>query len=152
MREKGAAPLEIEALYRERFGVFVRGATAFLRSGDAALEVVQDAFALSLRHRRRFRRESDLEAWVWSIVLNVARERLRVSGRQALQDPSASAIELELLHDEGELKELLLALPERQRLAIFLRYYADLSYAQIGEALGVKPGTVAASLNAARGI
>jgi RNA polymerase sigma-70 factor, ECF subfamily len=152
MGEKGAAPFEIEALYRERFGVFVRGATAFLRNGDAALEVVQDAFALSLRHRRRFRRESDLEAWVWSIVLNAARDRLRVSGRPSQQDPSTSAVEIELLHDEGELKELLLALPERQRLAIFLRYYADLSYAQIGEALGVKPGTVAASLNAARGV
>ena len=33
--------------------------------------------------------------------------------------------------------------------AIFLRYYADLDYASIAEALGVKGGTVAASLNAA---
>ena len=32
---------------------------------------------------------------------------------------------------------------------VFLRYYADLSYDQIAEALGVRPGTVAASLNAA---
>ena len=40
-------------------------------------------------------------------------------------------------------------LPERQRLALFLRYYADLDYKTIAEALGIKPGTVAASLNAA---
>jgi RNA polymerase sigma factor (sigma-70 family) len=41
------------------------------------------------------------------------------------------------------------ALPERQRLALFLRYYADLDYASIAAALGVAEGTVAATLNAA---
>jgi RNA polymerase sigma factor (sigma-70 family) len=40
-------------------------------------------------------------------------------------------------------------LPERQRLALFLRYYADLDYAAIADVLGVRPGTVAATLNAA---
>ena len=48
-----------------------------------------------------------------------------------------------------DLRSALLALPERQRLAVFLRYYADLSYGQIADALGVRPGTVAASLHAA---
>ena len=43
----------------------------------------------------------------------------------------------------------MLALPERQRLAVFLRYYADLSYEEIADALVVRPGTVAASLHAA---
>jgi RNA polymerase sigma factor (sigma-70 family) len=41
------------------------------------------------------------------------------------------------------------ALPERQRLALFLRYYADLDYAAIAAALGVAEGTVGATLNAA---
>jgi RNA polymerase sigma factor (sigma-70 family) len=40
-------------------------------------------------------------------------------------------------------------LPERQRLALFLRYFADLSYDGIAEAVDVSPGTVAATLNAA---
>ncbi len=39
------------------------------------------------------------------------------------------------------------ALPERQRLALFLRYYADLDYAAIAAALGVRRGTVSATLN-----
>ena len=43
----------------------------------------------------------------------------------------------------------LAALPERQRLVLFLRYYADLSYAEIGEALGLRTGTVSATLAAA---
>ena len=44
---------------------------------------------------------------------------------------------------------LVAALPERQRLAIFLRYYADLDYRAIAEALGVEVGTVSATLAAA---
>jgi RNA polymerase sigma factor (sigma-70 family) len=40
-------------------------------------------------------------------------------------------------------------LPERQRLALFLRYYADFDYQAIAETLGVSTGTVGAMLNAA---
>ena len=39
------------------------------------------------------------------------------------------------------------ALPERQRLAVFLHYYADLDYAAIAAALGMRRGTVSATLN-----
>ena len=47
------------------------------------------------------------------------------------------------------MRAALAALPERQRLALFLRYYADLDYAGIAEALGVSRGTVSATLHAA---
>jgi RNA polymerase sigma factor (sigma-70 family) len=40
-------------------------------------------------------------------------------------------------------------LPPQRRIAIFLRYFADLSYAQIGEVLGIAEGTVAATLSQA---
>ena len=48
-----------------------------------------------------------------------------------------------------ELRVALARLPERQRTAVFLRYYADLEYAAIGEVLGIQTGTVSATLNAA---
>jgi RNA polymerase sigma factor (sigma-70 family) len=51
--------------------------------------------------------------------------------------------------DNGDLRALVATLPERQRHALFLRYYADLDYQAIAQALGVKPGTVAAHLHAA---
>lgn len=47
-----------------------------------------------------------------------------------------------------ELRALVAKLPERQRLAVFLRYYADLDYAAIGTALGIRTGTVSATLAA----
>jgi RNA polymerase sigma-70 factor (ECF subfamily) len=117
-----------------------------LRDGDAALDVVQDGFAQALDRRRTFRREGSLEGWIWRIVLNVARDRLRARRGGLAREPAAP----EELHVGPDLRKRLLALPERQRLAIFLHYYADMSYEQIAEALGVTTGTVAASLSAAR--
>jgi RNA polymerase sigma factor (sigma-70 family) len=52
--------------------------------------------------------------------------------------------------DSGRLQAALLALPERQRLVVFLRYYADLDYSTIAAALGIQEGTVGATLTAAR--
>ena len=147
MRGNGAAAAEIEAVYRERFRAFLFGVTALLRDGEAALDVVQDGFALALRSRDRYRGEGSLEAWLWRIVLNVARDRLR-SNRRVVTLPRFEATE-DASESDGDVRALLLALPERQRLAVFLRYYADFSYEQIAEALGIRAGTVAASLNAA---
>jgi RNA polymerase sigma factor (sigma-70 family) len=52
--------------------------------------------------------------------------------------------------ETGAATAALALLPERQRLALFLRYYADLDYAGIAEALGIARGTVSATLHAAR--
>ena len=51
--------------------------------------------------------------------------------------------------DATEIREHLARLPERQRLALFLRYYADLDYASIADVLGIRRGTVSATLNQA---
>ncbi len=149
MRRRGARSAEIEAIYRERFRGFLLSMTALLRDGEAALDVVQEGFALALSRRESYRGDGSLEAWVWQIVLNVARDRLRSRQRHDEGLRSETVRAENELDGDGELLVSLLALPERQRLAIFLRYYADLSYEQIAEALGVRPGTVAASLNAA---
>ena len=150
MRRPPLARNDLEELYRHRFGAFVRGVTAVVGDGELALDVVQEAFAKAVSKRRTFRGESDLEAWVWSIVLNLSRDRLRSRVREGraievrAADPDATFVE-----PDDPLRALVLGLPERQRLTIFLRYYADLSYDQIAAALDVSPGTVAASLNAA---
>jgi RNA polymerase sigma factor (sigma-70 family) len=47
------------------------------------------------------------------------------------------------------MRALIASLPERQRLALFLRYYADLDYESIASTLGITSGTVGATLNAA---
>lgn len=145
--DEGATAAGIEALYRQRFRAFLFSVTALLRDGEAALDVVQEGFAIALRRRSSFRGDGTLEAWLWRIVLNVARDRRRAD-RRAIAPPLPEP-ERDACGPTDDLRAALLALPERQRLAVFLRYYADLSYVQIAEALGVKPGTVAASLSAA---
>lgn len=148
-RKDGRA--ELEALYRLRFPAFARGAAAVVGDGEVALDVVQDAFAQALRRRRSYRGDGSLEAWVWKIVLNVARDRFRARRRDAAVVHESFTAAEELLDGRGgEVRAVVLDLPERQREAVFLRYYADLTYDEIADVLGVRPGTVAASLNAAR--
>jgi RNA polymerase sigma factor (sigma-70 family) len=125
MAGNNSSSAEIEAIYRERFRAFLFTATALLGDGDAALDVVQDGFALALRRRASFRGEGSLEAWLWRIVLNVARDRRRSRRRQ---EPFVPLELFDASEPSDDLRAALLALPERQRLAVFLRYYADLSY------------------------
>jgi RNA polymerase sigma factor (sigma-70 family) len=51
--------------------------------------------------------------------------------------------------DESSVRAWVAALPERQRLAVYLRYYADLDYRSIARALDVEVGTVSATLSSA---
>lgn len=148
VRTRGARAAEIEAIYRDRFPVFVMSITAVLRDGQEALDVVQEGFSRALRKRRSFRGDGTLEGWIWRIVLNVAADHGRARDKAHLvREQERAGNEPDAPDDV--IPKRLRALPERQRLAIFLRYYADLSYDQIAEVLEVRPGTVAASLSAA---
>jgi RNA polymerase sigma-70 factor (ECF subfamily) len=144
---RGASLEDLEALYRSRFDVFARIAASLTHDPERARDAVQEAFATAVSKRGSFRGDGPLEAWVWRIVLNAARSDVRRGSAAVRYDEPAAANG----HPEqdAELRAALALLPERQRLAVFLRYYADLDYAAIGEALGIRPGTVAATLNAA---
>jgi RNA polymerase sigma factor (sigma-70 family) len=138
---------ELEALYRSRFEVFARVAASVTGDSERAHEAVQEAFATAVRKRRSFRGDGPLEAWIWRIVLNSARSDARRSvPTVAYEEPVVGNGPPER---DAKLRVALARLPERQRTAVFLRYYADLDYAAIGEALGISTGTVAATLNAA---
>jgi RNA polymerase sigma factor (sigma-70 family) len=138
---------ELESLYRERYPVFLRVARATLRDDGAAADAVHDAFVEAVRSRRSFRGEGTLEAWVWRMVVNAARKRRR-DLREALVEP-ADAVDASRNGFGDPVRAAVSALPERQRLALFLRYYADLDYAAIAATLDIKEGTVGATLHAA---
>jgi RNA polymerase sigma-70 factor (ECF subfamily) len=143
---RGARVDEIERVYRTRFDDYVRVAAAIAGDPDAARDAVQDAFASAVRNRTAFRGDGPLEAWLWRTVVNAARNQRRRRPDPAPQPLHANG------HDRDEASEVRVALallPERQRLALFLRYFADLDYASIASVLGVTEGTVAATLHAA---
>jgi RNA polymerase sigma factor (sigma-70 family) len=143
---------EIEGVYRERAIQFERVAAAILRDREAARDVVQDAFATVVRKRGGFTRRGSVDAWIWRAVVNTALNRLRMDRRQAEGRLAQRALvddhQPDGPRDSGVLAELA-RLPQRQRLVVFLRYYADLDYTAIGAALGISSGTVASTLNSA---
>ena len=149
MRRKGATVTQLETLYRERFEHFARVASAICGDLDRGRDAVQTAFTIAVRERSSFRGSGPLEAWVWRILVNEAR-------RIARQPPAVPLDALGTPTTNGRPEESpgisgwIAALPERQREALFLRYYADLDYRTIANVLGVEVGTVSATLSAAR--
>jgi RNA polymerase sigma-70 factor (ECF subfamily) len=139
---------QLERIYREQYGRFVRVAVAITRRPETAAEAVQEAFARAIKSRRQFRGEAPLEGWLWRAVVNEAK---RIAGApEPLREAPAPVHEANgLPPEDAAVRALIAALPERQRLAVFLRYYADLDYRAIGDVLEIETGTVSATLAAA---
>lgn len=111
---------------------------AFVLTGNAALadEIVQEAF---LQLHRRWGRVDNPVGYLRTIVVNSCRSHLR--HRRVVERtpvPPAGVNEL----GANELTDALATLPERQRTALALRYFADLPDAEIADALGVRTATV----------
>ena len=139
----------IEDVYRQRYGRFRDAVATITGDRESARDVVQETFARALRKRRSFRGDGSLEAWVWRIALRTAREHLSRSPAASSLNGSVPAALNEPDRDPA-LAAALQSLPPKRRLIVFLRYFADLSYAQIAEVCGVSEGTVGASLAQAR--
>jgi RNA polymerase sigma factor (sigma-70 family) len=139
----------IEAIYRARGADLFRVALAKTQDPDRARDAVHEGFARAIRSRRGFRGSGPLEAWVFRCVLNAARDE---AGRTRRDVPIEVVVDrsLETEPDPDSVRAAVLLLPQRQREALFLRYYLDLDYQQIADVLGVRRGTVAATLHAAR--
>jgi RNA polymerase sigma factor (sigma-70 family) len=146
MSQRNRRLLEIEALYKRSFPAFVRVARGIVGDRERALEAVHDGFADAIRARDGLRDEGALEAWVWRSVVNAARKATR---RPLVEVSSLPDVSFAEPPEVGELAPSLARLPERQRLIVFLRYYADLDYRRIAEVAGVEVGTVGAALAAA---
>jgi RNA polymerase sigma-70 factor, ECF subfamily len=137
---------EIEALYRAEFRRFERVARAVTGNSDSALDAVQEGFADALRNARKWKRSGPLEGWVWRCVVNRARKARRHT--TTIEQPAAEGLSGNGRPD-ADLGARLAALPERQRLVVFLRYFADLEYREIASVLEIETGTVSATLHAA---
>ena len=143
----GGTDSKLEELYRRRQGAFQVMLASVTGSVESARDVVQEAFAQALRDQSGFRGDGSLEAWVWRIAFRIA------IGSQGTRELSVEEVpEIAFLDENADptLVSAVRALPPQRRMAIFLRYFADLSYAEIGETLGIAEGTVAATLAQAR--
>jgi len=150
--EAGARPRPrdeaVVALYHSHYVTLVR--TVVLLVGDLATaeDVVQDSFIAMYRAWWRLRDTGSAPPYLRRAVINRARSVLRqraVADRHADGPPPdvASAEEYALATlERSSVLAAMDALSPRQRQVIVLRYYADLSEAQIAGALGVTAGSV----------
>jgi RNA polymerase sigma factor (sigma-70 family) len=138
----------IEELYRRRYGRFHGVLSTISGSYESGHDAVQEAFARALAKRSEFRGEGSLEGWIWQIAIRTALETR--TGREVVSMNGALDPSLVDPQRDPVLAAALRGLSPRRRLIVFLRYFADLSYAQIATACGVTEGTVAATLAQAR--
>jgi RNA polymerase sigma-70 factor (ECF subfamily) len=130
---------------------------------EDAREVVQDAFLKCWRKREDIRPSGNLTAWIFTVVLNAAKDRRRrrklrraetLPGRESMlpstrePGPPAVAVKSELLK---RMRAAILDLPEREREVFLLRQNGEMTYAAIAESLGAPVGTMKTRMRSALG-
>lgn len=140
----------VTRLFASQYRPLVRLAVLLLHDTGAAEEIAQDAFVALHQRWTRLRDPDKAVGYLRQSVVNRARSALRHRGvvdrflrRQSAPAtvPSAESGAL-IAETHAEILAAVRTLPARQREALVLRYYADLSEAQTAEVMGVSPGAV----------
>jgi len=150
----------LDDLVREHLPAVLRFATRLSGDPDAAEEIVQEALLRAVRGWPSFRGGAGFRTWLWKIVINAFRDRLRtrklpgvaLDGELELVDPrsvepidAAMAVEL-----EQRIAMEVSRLPPRQREVLVLTVYEGLSTRSVAEVVGIRETNVHATLSAAR--
>jgi RNA polymerase sigma factor (sigma-70 family) len=134
-------PSSFDDLYRQEQPELVRLAALLVGSPEVAADLVQDCF---VRLHPRWTTVTDHRAYLRRSVVNACHSHHRGLRRfRRLDLRPGEPAEL----GARELSDALAALPHRQRAALVLRFYAGLPDADIAEALGCRPGTVASLIH-----
>jgi RNA polymerase sigma-70 factor (sigma-E family) len=137
---------EVTALYEAHALSLIRLAYVMLGDRPAAEDVVQEAFLVLYQRWSTLRDTASAPGYLRTSVLNGCRMVLRSSGRItriASELPWESAEATALVGEEyRHLLRGIRALPPRQREALVLRYYLDLSEEETARSMGVRRGTV----------
>ncbi|MEU8251999.1 SigE family RNA polymerase sigma factor [Nonomuraea sp. NPDC048916] len=148
--------VDVSSIFAEHHVGLVRLALVMVGDRATAEDVVQEAFARTHAGWGRLRDPDRALAYVRSAVFNgcrsVMRRRAALFRRAVPYEPPVWSAESEVLLSE-ERREVLLALrelPRRQREALTLRYYLDLSDQEIAETMGISGSTARSTI--ARGL
>ncbi len=132
---------------------------------DLAEDLAGEVFRVAFEMRHRFDLErSSARPWLYGIATNVVRRHRRTAGRRsaayrrlALRELAGGSDHLDQVdaamdarRRAGELDDALAGLATRDRDALLLHVWEELSYAEVAEALGIPVGTVRSRLNRAR--
>jgi RNA polymerase sigma-70 factor (sigma-E family) len=151
MMDQGVIPPGVHASGRadDRFAAFFRGSyagavrLAHLLTGTnvAAEDIAQEAFA---RLHRRFGAVEHPDRYLRTAVVNLTRDWMRRSQREQakLARVTPSTTTATQGNESAAILEFVDRLPHRMRAVVVLRYWADLTEAEIAATLGCRPGTV----------
>lgn len=127
----------------------LRFATGILRDSVRAEDVVQESFIRLLRNGPTIGSEGSLGPWLFRVCRNLAYDVMKMETREHARrekailpeppTPDACSEQAEVL---SLVKREMEMLPSREREALWLKVHQGMTYAQIGDVLGVKPGTV----------
>lgn len=153
----------IEMLVRQyEAGVF-RLAYSIVGDPAEAAEITQETFIAALRSLPAYREKQTFKAWLYTIALNHSRSHLRkrkvierlrntLSGIFRLESQKQKTPEEATLQNEKEaaIWNALHQLSEQHRIVVILRYFHELSIAEISGILAVNEGTIHSRLHSAR--
>jgi len=134
-----------EQLYDRAFPQVYRAVVAAALDRERALDGLHDAFEEGLRHPPSDDR--NVEGWLYRVALRKTRRGLLRALREGslrevpADDPSAAVLQ------RLEVGRLLALLTKRQRAIVVAHYYLGLSQQEIAEAVGVRRGTVSATVS-----
>ena len=146
----------VTTLFEEHYASLVRMARLLVDDRETAEDVVMDAFTSLYRRWTAVRDQAEAHRYVRSCVLNGARSQLRrrrLRRRHESGSPHQEATRDGIETNEADrstVTQLLRTLPYRQRQVLVLRYFVDMTEAQIAYELGVSPGSV--KTHASRGL
>ncbi len=153
----------IERLIYEYQNSIFRLTLSILNDPVEAHEATQDTFIAALGALKSYKENSTFKAWLYTIALNTSRNRLRKrktlerlnNTLQAIfrvQSQKMSSPEEAVIQNEKDaaLWKALNQLGERQRIPLVLRYFHNLSTAEIAEILNINEGTIHSRLHIGR--
>lgn len=138
----------LESLYRSNSGAALRLAYLLTGDRDGANDLVQEAFVRVIGRFGHLRQRDSFEWYLRRTVINLAKSRFRKDSLErrflARWHERTQMSEMPDVATRHDLWQLMLLLPGRQRMALVLRYYEDMSEHEAAEALG----TSARAINA----
>lgn len=135
-------------------------ASYITKDSQEAYDVVQEVFIRAMREPRFFDAEFRMKAWLFRVTSNLCFNLVRDRRRRGVilesvpHETSHASDQLAMVFESQQREAMMAAIDlmtEAHREILLLRYYDDLSYAEIAEVLDVKLGTVMSRLSRARG-
>lgn len=131
-------------------------AYTYVKDWSLAEDIIQEVFIKALRNMNKFRGQSSLKTWLYSITANHCKDYLRSSyfRRVVLSNvfPLRHKDEEKVNGENHNLSTYVIKLPVKYREVIILHYYEDLKIREISELLEVNEATIKSRLQRARKI